>query len=227
MIAALDIETIPNPDTIPFLPEPEVKLGNLKDPVKIAEKRREVKEAQIADMALDALTGRVCCYAMVGSGAAGEEPTRYVETLGGGVGDDTERALIQSIMRVLGAEDCRLVTWNGIGFDLPFIYKRAMILGVDPSHFGAPPLSAWTKKYSADRHYDLMQIWGNWGSHDYTKLDTVAAMVLHERKIEIDFATFPELLKTEEGCATLAGYCLKDTELTWRLFEKMNGFLFQ
>ena len=227
MIAALDIETIPNPDAVPFLPEPEVKTGNIKDPAKIAEKVREVKEAQVASMALDALTGRACCYAMVGGSAAGEEPTRYVEVLGGVVNDDTERALIQSIMRVLGGEDCRLVTWNGIGFDLPFIYKRAMILGVDPANFGAPPLSAWTKKYSADRHFDLMQLWGGWKSGEYAKLDTVAAMVLRERKIAVDVTTFPELLKTEEGGAKLAEYCMKDTELTWRLFERFNGFLFE
>jgi DNA polymerase elongation subunit (family B) len=178
-------------------------------------------------MALDALTGRVCCYAMVGSGAAGEEPTRYVETLGGGVGDDTERALVQSIMRVLGAEDCRLVTFNGVHFDLPFIYKRALILGVDPSHFGAPPLTAWTDKFK-DRHYDLGNLWYGWGQRKAGEnLNRLAALILHDHKTEIDFDTFPELLKTEEGCATLAGYCLKDTELTWRLFEKMNGFLFQ
>ena len=43
MIITLDIETVPNADIIPFLPEPEVKLGNLKDPMKIAEKKAEAK----------------------------------------------------------------------------------------------------------------------------------------------------------------------------------------
>jgi predicted PolB exonuclease-like 3'-5' exonuclease len=224
MIAALDIETIPNPDAIPFLSEVEAPK-NLKDPAKIAAAIAERKVSQIAEMALDALTGRVCCYAMVGQD--GGEIMRYVEVLGGEVGDESERKMVQSIMRVLGGEECRLVTWNGIGFDLPFIYKRAMILGVDPAHFGAPPLSAWTKRYAAEKHYDLMQLWGGWKSNEYAKLDTVAAMVLHERKAEIDVTTFPELLKTEEGCEKLTAYCLKDTELTWRLFEKMNGFLFQ
>lgn len=225
MIAAFDIETIPNPAAAAFLPEPTAPR-NIKDPAKIAAAIAEKKASQIADMALDPLTGRICAYALVGAGDAPGELSRFVEVLSGTPTDDDERTLVQSIMRVLGSEDMRLATWNGIGFDLPYVYKRAMILGVDPAHFGAPPLSAWTKRYSTDRHFDLMQIWGNWGSHDYTKLDLVASMVLGERKVEVDVTTFAELIKTQEGCDALAAYNLKDTELTWRLFERMSGFLF-
>ena len=43
MIIALDIETIPNADMIARLPEPEVALGNLVDPAKIAAKKAAVK----------------------------------------------------------------------------------------------------------------------------------------------------------------------------------------
>jgi hypothetical protein len=72
-----------------------------------------------------------------------------------------------------------------------------------------------------------MQVWSNWGSHEYTKLDLVAAMVLKERKVEVDVTTFAELIKTPEGGAAIAAYCVKDTELTWRLFERFSGFLFE
>jgi DNA polymerase elongation subunit (family B) len=225
MIAAFDIETIPNPAAAAFLPEPEA-AKNLKDPAKIAADIAEKKQNQVSRMALDPLTGRICAYAMVSTGEAPGELSRFVEVLSGTPGDDDERAMVQAIMRALGSEDMRLATWNGANFDLPYVYKRALILGVDPAHFGAPPLSAWTKRYSTDRHFDLMQIWSNWGSHEYTKLDLVAGMVLGERKAEVDVTTFPEMLKTEAGCEAIASYCVKDTELTWRLFERMSGFLF-
>jgi superfamily II DNA or RNA helicase len=172
---------------------------------------------------IDPMTGRVACYAMVG--IMDDKLAEYTESAEAAT-DDAERALIQSIMRVLGGEDVRLVTWNGIGFDLPFIYKRALILDVYPAHFGAPPLASWTKRYSTERHYDLMQVWGGWSSQGFEKLDTVAALVLAERKVAIDVTTFADLMESAEGRAKMEEYCLQDTRLTWRLFEKMNKILF-
>jgi len=220
MIIALDIETIGNPECVGFLPEVKAK-ANLKDPAKIAEDIAEKKAAQLEELALDPLTGRVCCYATVGK--QGADVAEYAAAIDF-VTDDSERSLIQEIMSVLAVKDVRIVTWNGTGFDLPFIYKRALVLGVDPGHFGAPPLSAWTKRYNTDRHYDLMQIWGGW--RDFVKLDTVAGLVLKERKTEIDVTTFKDLIATQEGRDRIMEYCLQDTRLTWRLFERMNGFLF-
>jgi DNA polymerase elongation subunit (family B) len=120
----------------------------------------------------------------------------------------------------------RLVTWNGNGFDLPFIYKRAMILGVNPANFNAPPLSAWTKRYNTDRHYDLMQVWGGWSAGSFEKLGTVAAMVLGEKKVDVDVSTFAELLKTEAGRKIISERCLGDARLTLSLFRRMDGCLF-
>ena len=43
MFYAFDIETMPDRAKINSLPEPEVKLGNLKDETKIAEKKAEAR----------------------------------------------------------------------------------------------------------------------------------------------------------------------------------------
>ena len=219
MMIAIDIETIPNPDTFKFLPEPECTDSRIKDPAKIAAHIEAKRVKQRDGAALDPMTGRVCCWA----GVADE--TETVETLEAQT-DEAERTLIQSLMSVFGGEETRLITFNGIGFDLPFIYKRAIILGVDPGSFDAPPLSAWTKRYTADRHYDLMKIWDGWQSGTFSKLDTVAGVVLGERKIDIDFATFPALLETKEGRAKIGEYCLMDTRLTYKLWQRFNGVLF-
>ncbi|MCK9519964.1 MAG: ribonuclease H-like domain-containing protein, partial [Dehalococcoidia bacterium] len=160
-------------------------------------------------------------------GEVNGEEKNVVETVDAPT-DDAERALVQSIMEMLGTKEIRIVTWNGIGFDLPMIYKRAMILGVDPGSFGAPPLTAWTKRYSADRHYDLMQIWGGWSSVGFAKLDAVAGLVLGDRKTAgIDVTTFADVMQTEAGRKKIAEYCLQDTHLTWRLWKRFNGVMFQ
>ena len=129
-------------------------------------------------------------------------------------------------MRVLGADEARIVTWNGIGFDIPMIYKRALLLGIDPGNFGAPPLTAWTKRYSTDRHYDLMQVWGGWSSQGFEKLDAVAGIVLGQRKVECDVTQIAAMIETEDGRAKVAEYCLTDTRLTWALWKRFNGIMF-
>ena len=217
MIVALDIETIPNAQVAHLLPEPSID-SRLKDPAKIAEAQAGAKQKQLDSMALDPLTGRILCFALVNGDAEYEriidEPT-----------DALEIDLLHELFATLGNPECRLVTWNGIGFDLPYIYKRAAVLGINPGNFGAPPLTTWTARYKTDRHYDLMQIWGGW--RDFTKLDTVAGLMLGEKKTQgIDVTKFIDQMKTEEGAREILDYCVQDTRLTWRLFERMLGTLF-
>jgi len=221
MIAALDIETIPNPSTFDSIPEPKCTDKRIKDPAKIAA-HIDAKRQKLRDnAALDPLTGRVCAIAYVGM--IDGKDAEHVDVIDAAT-DEAETTIIQGAMMMLGKPDARIITWNGISFDMPYIYKRAMVLGVDPADFDAPPLNAWTKKYNTDRHFDLMMIWGAW--RDFVKLDTVAGLVLGEKKIETDFALFLEFIETAEGRAKLGEYCLQDTRLTWRLFERMNGTMF-
>lgn len=219
MKIAFDIETIPNQSIIDRLPEPDVKTGNLKDPDKIAAKVEEAKAVQIERMALDPLTGRICCAAFYGE----TEETQFVKCIEA-TNDETETALIQAILTFLSIEDIRLITWNGIGFDLPFLFKRAMILNIDPRNHACPPLSAWTKRYSTDKHIDLMQVFGGW--RDFVKLDAVAGLMFGQNKDEIDVTRLAEIMQTQEGRKQIETYCLRDTELTYRIYERALGRLF-
>jgi DNA polymerase elongation subunit (family B) len=217
MIFALDNETIPNKDMIPLLPEPDVKLGNLKDADKIKAKVAQAKVSQVDRMALDPMTGRVCCYAMVGEYDHADVMTT--------VGDVEEMRLIMDILTAISVRDAEISTWNGNGFDLPFIYKRAMILGIDLRAIHAPSLSYWTKRYRSEPHCDLMQVWANW-SQSYTKLDTVARMVLGSQKNDIDVTKIADKLGSEEGRKEVMDYCIQDTQLTYDLFCRFDGFLY-
>jgi predicted PolB exonuclease-like 3'-5' exonuclease len=221
MIFALDIETIPNTAMIDRLPEPEVLLGNLVDPAKIRAKQEAAKATQVEKMALDPLYGRVLCVAMVGEDGGSNCPIMPEAT------EEHERTLLQWLFgEYLCNPELRLVTWNGNGFDMPFIYRRAMALGVSPKHFGAPPLSTWTKKYGNDRHIDMMQAWGGTGGKDYIKLDVVAKGLLGESKNEIDVTQFIEQMKTPEGRSEIVKYCIQDTEIAMAIYKRALGTLF-
>ena len=141
MFYAFDIETMPDRAKINSLPEPEVKLGNLKDETKIAEKKAEARAEQIAKMALNPLYGRICAAVFVASDGNGE-----LESLRFAAGDDDaeEAVLISGCFDVLRLDCARIVTWNGIGFDLPFLFKRAALLGVPLD--GVPVLAHWTRR---------------------------------------------------------------------------------
>jgi len=221
MFYAFDVETMPNSSKIDSLPEPEIKFGNLKDPIKIEEKKAEARAEQIEKMALNPLYGRICAAVFVAPGRDGElESVRFAA----GDDDEEEALLISKCFRVLSADSARIVTWNGIGFDFPFLFKRALILGVQLN--GVPVLSYWCKRYSTGAHIDLMQVWGNWNSQQYAKLDDVAVVVAEDHKIEIDYRLFPELIKLPEGREKILDYCEQDVRLTYRIFQKLNGFLF-
>ena len=220
MIISIDLETIPNPDALAAMPEPEVKLGNVKDPDKIAAKIEEAKAAQVEKAALNPLTARIASYAIVGE--TGGERSEYCEVIDAEADDEGEIRIVQSVMDVLGGEETRLITWNGIGFDLPMLYRRAMILGVDPRDFQAPPLTVWT--FQTNRHYDLMQIWGGW--RVFVKLDLVASMVLGARKVEFGVTAIKDLITTDEGRAKLEEYNLQDARITYDLWLRGLGVLY-
>jgi len=226
VIIALDIETIKIDEAILMLPEAKVKLGNTKDPAKVANKIAEVKAKQIEKAALNPLTARVVCYGMVGLVAPTHDGEQEHAEIVTEATDAGERVIIQSIMRILGGEEVRITTYNGVEFDMPMIYRRAIILGVDPANFGAPPLSAWTKRHSNDRHWDLQQIWSGWDLSKAPSLETMAVMVLGEHREDIPYDEIPELIKTEEGRKLVADGCLNHTRITWRLWKKFKGCLF-
>ena len=50
-------------------------------------------------------------------------------------------------------------------------------------------------------------------------------VVLGDRKVEIDFRDFPELIKTPEGRDRLLDYCRQDVALTLNLWNRFAGIL--
>ena len=210
---AFDIETMRSESMIGKMPAPEVALGNLKDPEKIAVKTAEALAEQISRMALSPLTGIICSAAI--SCDDGERTCMQ--------GDESDiiKWALNTVLSV-GNQDV-LVTWNGIGFDLPFLFKRAILRDIRPARY--VKLSIYLKRYVTFPHCDLMQVWGGWGNEKYTKLNDVARAVLGEVKDDVDVSKLHGLMATEEGRATVAKYNQKDADLTLRLFQRFEGIL--
>ena len=215
MDIAFDIETMPNSAMIARLPEPEVKTGNLKDPAKIEEKIESARIEQVAKMALSPLYGRVCAF--VGM----EDSNTFYHDCIKADSDDEEVNVLETAFKIIGGK--RTITYNGTGFDLPFIYRRAVVLGVDIRQFGAPTLAEMTARYNNKHHVDLMTAWCGFGQ--FEKLDNLAGAFLNDAKLEVDFAEFPEMIKTEEGRIQLLEYCKQDVVITLKLWNRIAGIL--
>lgn len=112
-----------------------------------------------------------------------------------------------------------LVSWNGAGFDLPFLVKRSWILRV--------PYPRWVRsrgRHWHDSHVDLMQLWGNYDPHAYIKLDHAARALRIGGKAEqeVTGGKFAEYYRAGGERRELAiRYAVKDIELTSRLGEIM------
>jgi len=136
---AIDIETMPDPDKVAGMPEPEVLTGNLKDPANIAEKVAEARRKQIDKAALDPHFARVLAI-----GTAVRNGDRVDADVGilqrGEVLDVAERRLLISFWdRVRAHEAGRFATFYGSRFDIPFLYRRSLLLGVRPARIDCHP----------------------------------------------------------------------------------------
>lgn len=139
-LLAFDIETEPDQELIDALPEPEVKVGNLTDPEKIAAKQADARAAQKEKAALDPNYGRtischfayrdmedrtVKAFSLV-RGHDEVEPYGAVRDEAGYV-DVAERELLLAIGDII-QKSAKITTFNGANFDVPFLRRRALYL---------------------------------------------------------------------------------------------------
>ena len=157
---AFDIETGPTKNALSYFSRSDVKLGNLKDINKIEAKLAEAEDEFLDKAALSPITGKVLAVGLT-DGAVHEVLTY-----------ESEKEIITETLERIGSQLMQqrpVVGWNIIKFDFPFLFKRAMMLGVPwPKHI-------WDLKkgYAHSQIIDLMRYWnmGDW--KEMTKMDTV------------------------------------------------------
>lgn len=239
-----DIETGPLPDeelrkrVDPFeapqhpgqFDESSVKLGNLKDAEKIRQKIDEAKQKHAESVAkyeadvtaarsawwgnavsrapLSPLTGRIVAigYLNTGSGAVALDI------------QDDEQAMIQRWFTQY--KKCRdlnrkMAGHNINSFDVPFIVRRAWLLGCD-----VPQTILDRGRYLDSTFVDTMQLWGV-GNREPVKLDVVAqAFGVGGKPDGVNGAMFAGLLKTDRP--TAEKYLENDLQMTAAVAQRMG-----
>lgn len=201
-IIAFDIETYPNLDVIDKLPE-VVADSRLKDEAKIQADIEKKKAEQIQKMALNPMYGKIACIGYYGA----DKKTQYVDL-------SDEKTMLANFMNKINDGNI-FVGWNSNGFDLEFIIKRAIILGVEG--YSLRTLEAMLDKRNP-YNLDLMQKWCGYGK--MAKLNEVANILIGEQKEDLDVTQISELIKTKSGKELLKRYCLQDCKLTYEIAKR-------
>ena len=207
---AFDIETGPAENALSYFSRSEVKLGNLKDLNKIEAKLAEAEDEFLDKAALSPITGKVLAVGL--SDGAVHEVLTY----------ESEKEIITETLERIGSQLMQqrpVVGWNIIKFDFPFLFKRAMMLGVPwPKHI-------WDLKkgYAHSQIIDLMRYWnmGDW--KEMTKMDTVNRFLCGFGKPSgVTGADFARLFNgTPEKREKAIDYALNDVKILDSLTRKM------
>lgn len=213
----LDIETIPaqTPAEKARIAAGVKVPGNIKLPKSIAEWEQEKKpaavEEAIAKSSLDGTYGHICCIGF----AYGEKPAQSL--MWGDPNMDDELSLLRVFTDHLqlgyASTIPTIVGHNVVGFDIRFIWQRAIVLGVRmPGWFPRDP-KPW-----GNEAFDTMTAWA--GSRNFIGMDNLSAALGLEGKGEIDGSMVGQIWadgKREE----IAAYCRADVERTRAIHRKM------
>jgi DNA polymerase elongation subunit (family B) len=205
-----DIETSATKNALSYFSRSEVKLGNLRDPNKIEAKLAEAEDEFLDKAALSPITGKVLAVGLT-DGAVFEVLTY-----------ESEKRLISETLDRIGDQLMKqkpVVGWNIIKFDFPFIFKRAMMLGVPwPQHI-------WDLKkgYPHSQIIDLMTFWNMGNRMEMTKMDTVNRFLCGFGKPSgVTGADFARLFNgTPEEREKAIDYALNDVKILDSLARKM------
>lgn len=128
------------------------------------------------------------------------------------------KAFAEDINKVYNARpNTRLVGFNNIGFDSPFLVKRMILNGIRPNGLidegGAKP---WEVK-----SVDLAQVWKGNAFYMDSLAAVAAAFGLPTPKDALDGSEVSTAFY-ENRLSEIVDYCMKDVETTIRLFRKMK-----
>lgn len=206
--------------SLPPFDQEAVKVGNIKDPAKIAEKVAQAEAKHqfdyLAKAALSPATGEVCAIGLLESDGT--------ETFMTNEGYD-EATLLNAFWAHYRTElNTRKTHWIGhnvFDFDLPFLVNRSRILGVSipPAVF---EIKGGRVRWS-DRFIDTRTVWlmGRKPTDTPSSLDTVCGAFGLGSKAGSG-ADFAALLETDPAAAL--AYLRQDLTLTANLARKLGLF---
>jgi hypothetical protein len=204
----------------------------------------EDRTRQLELMSLNPLTARVVSIGMLLVGSIESKPVGCIYSSGNQSGPEetlsdgskwqvmSERDMMEKWWEVIahprrsGGGDYDLITFNGRGFDAPFLMLRSAALRVRPSR----DLMAGTK-FNYPHHIDLqdeLAFFGYGGSGPMRRFNFdfyCKAFGIPSPKSEgITGRDVPEFYR-EGRYKEIAEYCMRDVHATWELFKFWNEYL--
>lgn len=193
-----DIETIPAGDDLK-----DTALVILRD----RNSNKDKTEAEVYEnTSFEGTFGRICCIGII--------KENYKGIIKKEVFTGKEKDILTDFWKE--AEDVeRFIGHNIWAFDLPFIYKRSIINQVRPRNLNFA-------RYRNMPIYDTMCEWELWNLGAKQKLDTLAkVMGLPTSKDEMDGSMVWQYYQ-DGRIADIAKYCMKDVELSRKIYYKMT-----
>jgi DNA polymerase elongation subunit (family B) len=190
-------------------------------------KNDEEREEAIAKLSLSPLTAQVLAIGMLNPDTKqgkvfylgpGESPSLLDEGLVGLV-PCTEKEILEQFWKSVSHYK-QIITFNGRGFDGPFVMLRSAILGVKPSK------NLMGYRYSAQDHCDLLDQFSFYGATRKFNLDFYCrAFGIESPKEEGVSGQDVGRLYAEKRYRDVAEYCMRDVKATAELFDRWSTHL--
>ena len=180
----------------------------------LLENRESEGEAAWLKTSFDGGVGHVCCIAL----AVGDGPARSYQVPFDGYGQSKEEnLLLLDFFRDLNdIGRSVLVGHNIIGFDLHFLWKRCMVLGVKPPiWFPRNP-----SKYSGEAVRDTMLLWDQ-DQRTGSSMDRICRLLGIPGKGDVSGADVWPMVRAGD-IDGVAKYCRSDVERTRDMFKRMT-----
>lgn len=164
------------------------------------------------DSALDPITGRIICGS-VGFCHGNEIKIKSFQ--------GEEKDVVSGVIDTLKASNRIISGFNVLQYDIPYLRKRAAILGVDyPQQISDVGQKPWTL---AEKIFDLMDQWKGTGFY-YNSLDELC-WAFDVPSSKTGDVKGPDVSKVfwEGGIDKIVTYCEADVKSTINLFRKMKG----
>lgn len=213
----LDIETIrdPNqPDELLDFREAKVKAdARTKDPEKIAAQIAEKKAELYSKDGLDPNYGQICCIGLY-------LVSEYFYPVGLQY-DPDEKGLIQCLFKELknistAGEPIEVITFNGIAFDIPFIYHRCAMLGIKITNpiYSSPYTDV---ALLLEHNYRFKTGFPQHSLEEYALINKIPYYADASGK---DVQTLWDTGQYEE----IRKHCESDVKVTWELYKKYESY---
>lgn len=210
--AYFDIETIPDQSesALDKCRAAVAPPGNIKKQESIdtwmAENAERAAREMLAKTSFDATAGHVCTIGWAFNN--GDVHVEHAETV------SDEREVMTAFFKALPKNDVVMVGHNITGFDIPFLLKRAVILGVElPSDYVMPrDPKPWSKSV-----FDTMTAWA--GHREMISMNRLCGALGIVGKADFDGSMVAEAWAAGQHL-TIAEYCDDDVRRTRRIHQK-------